>query len=229
MRYTTLGVLALAVALAACAEPGTGPTSQTVGTNEDGRPSSPALLAGGASPVIVAAAPIGPFPGSGSGISGEAILTRSTAGLWVDQDIDGLTPGYAYSVWWVIFDNPQGCVASTCAPSDLARPQAQGSLVNGGGFVAAGTTQSYSSHLARHDVDGAHVPMGDPSGVDNTYRAQVHVALRSHGVAEANPADQAVQTSQFNGFCHLPPDPPGVCQNVSVAVFSAPDAPGQGS
>lgn len=192
-------------------------------------PATPAYLAGGASPVIVTVAPIGPFPGSGSGVSGEATLTRSTQGLWVDQDIDGLTPGYAYSVWWVVFDNPQGCAATTCAPSDLGRRQAQGSLVNGGGFVAGGTSQSYSSHLARHDVEGSQVQTGDPSGVDNTYGAEVHLVLRNHGAAEANAGDRAVQTSTFNGFCNLPPDPPGVCQNVSAAVFASPPAPGQGS
>lgn len=233
MRHTILGVQALLplAALAAVVHlAGCTPTdAMAPWSNEDGRPASPALLAGGASPVIVTVAPIGPFPGSASGFSGEATLTRSTAGLWVDQDIDGLTPGYAYTVWWVIFDNPQGCAASTCAASDLAIREAQGSLVNGGGFVAEGTSQSYSSHLARHDVEDAQVQVGDPSGVDNTYRAQVHLVLPSHGVAEASAADRAVQTSMFNGFCNLPPDPPGVCQNVSAAVFPSPDAPGQGS
>jgi hypothetical protein len=176
-----------------------------------------------AAPVIVTVAPIFEFPpGSGSGVSGEATLTRTSEGLWLDQDLAGLIPGNAYTVWWVIFDNPQGCDAD-CDPSDLSRRQAQPSLVNGGGFVAGGTTQFYSSHLARHDVEGRQVQLGDPSGVDNTYGAQVHVVLRSHGTAVMDPADQAEQTSTFNGFCNP------VCANVSAAVFLTPEAPGQGS
>jgi hypothetical protein len=224
-KLLPLAVLAATVQLAGC----NATDSVAPGLNENRKPAAPAPLASSAAPVIVTVASIGPFPGSGSGISGDATLTRSKDGLSVDQDVQGLTPGYTYSVWWVIFDNPQGCVAATCAPSDLGIREAQGSLVNGGGFVAEGTAQSYSSHLTRHDVEGRQVQMGDPSGIDNTYRAQVHLVLRSHGVAEANAVDRALQTSTFNGFCNLPPDPPGVCQNVSAAVFISPDAPGQGS
>lgn len=223
-RLLPPALLAMALSFTACDV-----TKSVAPRPEDRQPASVVPLAASAAPVIVATAPIGPFPGSGSGISGVATLTRSQNGLFVHQEVAGLTPGHAYSVWWVIFDNPQGCAASTCVPSDLGVRAAQGSLVNGGGFVAEGTTQAYSSHLARHDVEGKQVQMGDPSGVDNTYRSQVHLVLRAHGVAEASAENQAIQTSTFNGFCNLPPDPPGVCQNVSAAVFTAADAPGQGS
>lgn len=172
-------------------------------------------------PVIVTVAAIGEFPGSGSGISGEATLTRTKDGLSVDQDAEGLTVGNAYSVWWGIFDNPRGCDGA-CDPSDLSRRQAQPTLVNGGGFVAAGTSISYQSELARHDVEGRQVQVGDPSGVDNTYGAEVHLVLRSHGLAETDPADLAIQTSTFNEFC-------SPCANVSSVVFAPPHAPGQGS
>jgi hypothetical protein len=181
-------------------------------------------LATGASPVIGATLPVFEYPGSSSGVSGEATLTRAADGVWADQDFEGLTPGYAYTIWIVVFDNPLGCVASTCAPSDLARPQAQGSLVNGGGFVAEGSSMSYASHLARHDVEGQSVQMGDPSGVDNTYGAQIHLVLRNHGTAEADAANRAIQTSTFNGFCNLA----GGCANVAAAVFDPPHAPGRG-
>lgn len=217
-KLLRLGLIMTAVNLVACEDsvPVAPPSNEGIAVEPN------------AAPVIVTTTAIGPFPGSGSAISGEATLTRSKNGVRVDQDIEGLTPSDAYSVWWVIFDNPQGCDGN-CDASDLSRRQAQGSLVNGGGFVADGTTRSYSSHLTRHDVEGKQVQLGDPSGVDNPYRAEIHLVLRAHGPAEMNPANLAVQTSTFNGFCNLPPDPPGVCQNVSAAVFTAPDAPGQGS
>jgi hypothetical protein len=188
-------------------------------------PANRASLATGASPVIEATSAIGEFPGSSSGISGQATLTRSADGLSVDQDFVGLTPGYAYTIWWVIFDNPQGCAAA-CMPSDLGRRQAQATLVNGGGFVADGNTRFYSSDLARHDVEGAQVQAGDPSGVDNPYGAEVHLVLRNHGAAEADAADLALQISTFGQFCNLPIV--GGCQNVTAAVFEPPHAPGQG-
>jgi hypothetical protein len=213
-KLLPLACLAAVVQLVGCG------ATDSVAPTDSAAPS----LATGASPVIAATLPVFEYPGSNSGASGEATLTRSADGLWADQDFAGLTPGYAYTIWIVVFDNPLGCAASTCAPSDLARPQAQGSLVNGGGFVAEGTTQSYSSHLARHDVEGQSVQMGDPSGVDNPYGAQVHLVLRSHGEAEADAADQAIQTSTFNGFCNLA----GGCQNVAAVIFGSPHAPGQG-
>lgn len=175
-----------------------------------------------AAPVIVTVAAIGEVPGSGSGISGEAVFTRTKDGLSVDQDVEGLIAGHAYTVWLAIFDNPLGCDGA-CDATDLGIRQAQATLVNAGGFVAAGATQFYSSELARHHVGGRQVWVGDPSGVDNPYGAEVHVVLRSHGPAVMDPADLAVQTSTFNGFCNP------VCANVSVAVFAPPDAPGQGS
>lgn len=189
-------------------------------------PTAPALLQGGASPVIVTELGIGEFPGSGSGVSGNATLSRSTQGLWADIEVEGLTTGYAYSVWWAIFDNPNGCDGN-CDPPDLTRRQAQGSLVNGGGFVAAGSTVSHQSHLARHDVEGKSVHEGDASGIDNPYGAEVHVAIRSHGEAETDPADLAEQTSVFGSFCNLPDPPvPGGCQNVGLVRFMPPGAPG---
>ncbi|HKY61428.1 MAG TPA: hypothetical protein VJP59_10500 [Gemmatimonadota bacterium] len=206
-----VGLLAAVTHFAACE--GMDPVAPSDGGSEVGA---------AAAPVIVTTVAIGEWPGSNSGISGEAILTRTKDGLSVDQDVEGLISGHAYSVWWAIFDNPQGCV-DACDPSDLGVRQAQGSLINGGGFVAAGTTQFYTSDLARHDVEGRQVWVGDLSGVDNTYGAEVHVVLRGHGPAVMDPADQAVQTSTFNGFCNP------VCANVSVAPFSAPEAPGQGS
>ena len=191
-------------------------------SNDDGGVVRPAQA-----PVIVSVAAIGEFPpGSGSGISGVATLTRTNEGLTVDQDFSGLTTGNAYSIWWVIFDNPQGCDGG-CDASDLGRRPAQGSLVNGGGFEAEGSSASYVSDLARHDVEGKQVWVGDPSGVDNPYRAEVHLVLRNHGDAEEDPSDLAVQTSTFSNFCNLPG--PAGCLNVGAAVFSRPDSPGQGS
>ncbi|MGH7563221.1 MAG: hypothetical protein ACREK5_02205, partial [Gemmatimonadota bacterium] len=71
---------------------------------------------------------------------------------------------------------------------------------------------------------GSQVWVGDASGVDNPYGADVHLVLRDHGVAATDPVDLARQTSTFEGLCNLPG-----CQNVTAAIFSPPDAPGQGS
>jgi hypothetical protein len=179
-----------------------------------------------AAPVVVTELPL-----SGTGLAGTVTLTRSSQGLEADIEVTaGLTTGNAYSVWWAIFDNPQGCDANGCDSFDLRNiRQAQGSLVNGGGFVAGGGPVFHQTDLTRHDVEGKSVEVGDPSGVDNPYGAEVHLVLRSHGEAEADPADLAVQTGTFGVFCNLP-DPPvvGGCLNVAAAMFAPPGPPGQG-
>ncbi len=221
-KLLPLAVLAAAVQLAGCEAT----DSVAPGLSNDGKPAAPASLAGGASPVIVRELAIGAL--AGSGLSGTATLTRSSQGLWADLEVNGLVVGNAYSLWWAIFDNPQGC-DGPCDATDLrGTRQAQGSLVNGGGFVANGNSASHQSHLARHDVEGKSVEAGDPSGIDNTYGAEVHLVIRSHGLAETDPDDLALQTGTFGTFCNLP-DPPvvGGCLNVGAAMFSSPGAPGE--
>jgi hypothetical protein len=215
-KIMPLAMIVGAVILVGCE--GMDPVSSEL--NEEGNPLGPA-----AAPVIETELPL-----SGAGFSGSVTLTRSSQGLAADIEITaGLTSGYAYSVWWAIFDNPQGCDANGCDAFDLRNiRQAQGSLVNGGGFVAGGGPVFHQTELTRHDVEGKSVEAGDPSGVDNTYGAEVHLVVRSHGEAETDPADLMVQTGTFGVFCNLP-DPPvvGGCQNVAASMFTSPAAPGQ--
>lgn len=177
-----------------------------------------------AAPTLVSEAPFTDFFGTGSGVAGTATLTRSIDGLSLAIAAENLVTGHAHSVWWAIFDNPEGCKDDGCGVDDLQRRSAQPTLVNGDGFVAAAGVDNFQTHLDRHDVGGREVVLGDPSGVDNPYRAVVHVIIRSHGVAEADPADLAVQTSTFGGFCNLPGV---VCANVGVAVLPDPPPPGK--
>jgi len=215
-KLLALAALATSVHLAACE--GTEP----VGPLAEDDPSTVAFAAGGASPVIVREVPIADI--AGQGLSGRVTLTRSSQGLWADLEVDGLVPGHAYSLWWAIFNNPEGCDAP-CDSVDLRNiRQAQGSLVNGGGFVGNGSTIAHSAHLARHDPQGYSVEAGDPKGIRNTYGAEVHLVIRSHGVAETDPADLALQTGTFGVFCNLPTIG---CQNVGASVFAPPGAPGK--
>ena len=221
-------LLGLSVALTAACSPDD-PGLPTAITTTGELPQSVDALASAAAPEVVTELPIGAV--SGSAVSGSASLTRSSQGLWIDLEVEGLTEGYAYSVWWAIFDNPQGCDANGCDAFDLRNiRQAQGSLVNGGGFVGTTGAVFHQSHLTRHDPEGKSVEAGDPSGVDNPYKAEVHVVIRSHGPAESDPDDLATQTGTFGVFCNLP-DPPvaGGCENVGASMFMPPQAPGQGS
>lgn len=211
-KHTSLLAAAAILAVAAC-------------ETQDPVAPAPSL---NAAPMVVSTAPIFDAFGTGSDISGEATLTRSKDGLWLAIAAEGLVEGHAYTLWWVIFDNPAGCKDGGCGLDDLDRTSARVTLVNGDGFVAGGGVDEFQTHLDRHDVGGREVLLGDPSGVDNPYKAEVHVVVRSHGEGEANPADLAVQTSTFGGFCNLPvPPTEDGCLDVGAAVFPAAPRPGK--
>ena len=174
-------------------------------------------------PVIQQVAPIIDEFGTGAGVSGQSTLTRTSDGVWLDIAADGLTAGNAYTIWAVVFDNSLGCGNNGCGVEDLGTRQAQVTLVNAGGFVAGASSWAASGHLDRHDVGGKQLLRGDAKGVDNTYRAEIHFIIRSHGVAETDPANLAAQTSQVGAFCNLPVTG---CEDQGVSVFAPPGAPG---
>lgn len=173
----------------------------------------------GNAPLIVTELPL--IDVSASGATGKVTLTRTADGLRADIEVDGLVTGYAYSVWWAIFNNPQGCDAP-CDVFDLRNvTQAQGSLINGSGFVGDGSTIFHQTHLKRLDPEEKSVEAGDPRGVPNTYNSEVHIVIRNHGPAETDPADLALQIGSFGPFCN----PPG-CHNTAAVPFGRLGSPG---
>lgn len=164
--------------------------------------------------------------GPGAITSGTATLTRNAKGLWLTGQSDDLVVGDAYTVWAAIFDNPNGCAGGSgaCGGGDFGVREAQATLSVFGGFVV-GAAKDFAIHLSRHDASRQTLVGLGRSGIDNTYRAEVHAIFRSHGVAETDPGDLADQTSMVGAFCNLPVVG---CEDQGVAMFSPPGPPGQG-
>ena len=213
-RYL-VALATLVLPLMACGE-------TTVGLDEvEGL--TPAFAVGGAA--LTQVTDIVPFD-SEVIFSGTATLTRNADGLWLTGHSDDLVEGDAYTIWAAIFDNPMGCEGGpgTCGFTDLGRRQAQATISNFGGFVV-GVSKNFESHLTRHDGSRETLGGAGRSGIDNPYRAEVHLIFRSHGVAETDPDDLADQTSLVGAFCNLS----GMtCEDQGLAVFLPPGAPGQG-
>jgi hypothetical protein len=212
-RHLALAVVA-AAALSGCAGEDAGTIARISGV---------ALSVTGNSPVVVTTSPVVEFPGSNSGVSGTATLTRTSNAISVSGSAIGLTNGYAYTIWFVIFDNPRGCNDDGCGEDDLFTRQAQVAVVNGGGFVAGAGAVNFSGLLPRHDPGDRQVVLGSASGIGNTYGAEVHVVLKSHGTAETDPANLAVQLSTVDGFCNIPVIG---CEDVGAVVFAPTGSPG---
>jgi hypothetical protein len=145
-------------------------------------------------------------PGSGS------ILVRTKEGIGATLHTFGLVPGNVYTLWVAVFNNPKGCATTPCSPPDFANPAAQGALFFGTGQIAG----------ADGTVDfGAFRAVGDPSGkaegtaeaLEKPFKAEIHLAIRSHGPPSADPAVLHEQLTTFNGGC-----PPNTCMTVQFAL-----------
>lgn len=152
-----------------------------------------------------------------------ASLSRNNDGVFSTISTAGLTPGTVVTFWWAIFNNPKYCAAELCAPPDLNNPDVEGSLQYGGGaIVGAGGRADFSGYLAVGDNTGYFLlpqfpNMPNPApGVINPKSAEIHLVIRTHGVASADPATLNLQLTTFTGGCVGMPSP---CANIQAAQF----------
>ena len=152
-----------------------------------------------------------------------ASLLRSNDGVLGAISTSGLTPGHVITMWWVIYNNPEFCAAPSCAPPDLNNPAVNGALQFGGGTIAdAGGRVNFMGYLAVGDNAGFYLNPAFPNmpspaaGIVDAKKAQIHLAIRSHGMPNSDPAILAQQLSSFPGGCAVPG---GACATVQFAAF----------
>lgn len=149
-------------------------------------------------------------------VAGATILIRDFAARIVTATVtsSALVPHHAYSIWWVVFNNPQNCATPyECAGSDLGDPLVRGSVFWGGGLLADGDGYGNTQiELRRGRTDRELFgPMLD-TGLQDIRNAEIHLVLRTHGPAGlAGGVGQ--QVGSANEAC-----PPGGCQNVFFSV-----------
>lgn len=152
-----------------------------------------------------------------------------------------LDPEAAYSVWWVVFNDPGDClVAYQCgepdifsAPGVLNMPQIRAARISvfyADGFVTgADGIANVTAHLVSGELpEGTFVNFGWVTGQSgntdsglvygNGLHAELHMVVRTHGLAVAGFV--ALQTSTFNGYCDI-----NMCADQQAIVFESADAP----
>lgn len=154
-----------------------------------------------------------PAPGE---VVGEARLVRTDDGASFTFATTGLTPGHAYTIWFVAFNNPENCTGG-CGADDLSNPAVQGSsLWAAGHFVGGSGRSTFSGHRAVGDAaDPGKGEVGP--GLLDAHGAEIHLVLRTHGERIPGLADD--QIDSFNGGCLSGEPNEGQCQNVQFAVF----------
>ena len=164
----------------------------------------------------------------GSDTGGQSTLTRTEDMVHVTVEAR-LRAGNAYTLWWVVFNDPSACSAPGCGEDDIFNED--GSL-NEAGIRAAGIaighatgnlaradrTTEFGGRLMRNDASGAHqivFPAGlgsenvlmTASGLD----VEVHVVVQNHGKARKG-LRLLRQLTRFQKGCN--PN----CKDVQFAV-----------
>ena len=146
-------------------------------------------------------------------VAGGATLYRSKQGVDMRIATSGLNMNSSYTVWWVVFNNPAGCVGG-CGLDDLGNPDARASVLYAAGFVTGlGDAGNVTAHLEAGALPvGTDVELGNGLEPGNGFGAEIHLVLRTHGLT--NPGSVAQQIGSFNGGCNT------VCTNVQAAIFA---------
>jgi len=137
----------------------------------------------------------------------KSTLHRNKNGITVNFKTDGLLPGNAYTLWFVVFGDSPGKPSST---------HAAGHIVGGSG------KGNFSGHISVGDL------FDNPNLMtvfNNPLTAEVHIALRTHGPAQ--PGMIPDQISTIDGGCtggypsgpvlYPDSDSVGYCANIQVA------------
>lgn len=158
---------------------------------------------------------------------GDARLQRRRDGIMFDVHTTGLESGAAYTVWWIVFNNPDEC-GDACGGDDLGTPAVEGSVLHATGRVADPLGNGrFTAFLPKGLVRLNRTETGRERhrlgpGLQNVTGAEIHLVIRFHGPA-AGGAALVEQLATFNGGCDNPEDGGDVdgddCVDVQVVVF----------
>jgi hypothetical protein len=151
------------------------------------------------------------FPAPGGEVAGGSTLTRSEDKIFMTLSTSGLDKKSAYSVWWVLFNDPELCSAPGCGEDDifisegvLNMPQIEAVNISvlwaAGAVTGTDSTASFSGSLAEGDPPaGLDVVFGN--GLADAEGTEVHLVVRSHG--HAIPGFTGGQIGSFVGQCDV--------------------------
>ncbi len=141
------------------------------------------LMAGGPPPSTTDTVPLQLIPsGATTGCGGESHLTRTDDSLFIVVESCDLVPGDAYTLWWVVFNDPTECASHPCTGFDFGNSLVGGSVGNASGNIAKSDGTMEFGGALRQDAgeDGHEILFGDMLTAD-PHDAEVHIVVQSHG------------------------------------------------
>lgn len=141
----------------------------------------------------------------------EATVSQSEDGIEYSVMTSGLTPGNAYTLWVMAFNNPATCSDPNappgfrCGGADMENADAGFALMWGGaGAFAEGESATFEGRRAKGDMSGVEL---DTPGLTNPAEAEIHFRVRDHGPRQPGLEDEQITTLQ--GGCTEESMPPG--------------------
>ena len=132
-----------------------------------------------------------------------SVMIRNGEGVVYSIDTSGLPPGSPVTNWWIVFNHPEFCSAPGCGGKDFPQnggdPRVMASVYWATGIIA---DQHGQVHFAAHQTRGGPSPGEVLFGPGYTSRhAEIHIVIRSHGMASSDPAVLNAQLTTFAGGC----------------------------
>jgi hypothetical protein len=119
---------------------------------------------------------------------GSSQLVRTPNGVNFNLRSTALTPGHAYTLWIVIFNEPGQCgepsERSLCGPSDVVNDAAKPDMMYAAGGVAGNAgTGNFAGRRSVDDRSGSlNAPVGMPAyGLLDPRGAEFHLVVHDHG------------------------------------------------
>ena len=114
-------------------------------------------------------------------IVGASTLERRGRSVHMTVHTTSLTPGSAFTAWWVIFNRPERCSGGECGLDDVfgdPKP-ARTSVMYASGFIAGQDGIGNTSATLHRGHSSGEVLFGP--GLVNVRGAEIHVIVRDHG------------------------------------------------
>ncbi len=119
-----------------------------------------------------------------------SVMLRNRHGVTFSFRTTGLEPDTAYTLWVLVFNNPEFCIGSDtvkCAPpagDSAPDTPIEASLVWGAGGISDGWGQLRLEGKLLEGEGGWSGFKAFGPGLNNSFKAEIHLALRRHGSAE---------------------------------------------
>ena len=148
--------------------------------------------------------------------NGRATLHRQIALGKLTCRIETDLPNAAYTVWWIVVNNPEFCAGAPCTETEIIANMggidssvfwATGKVVRNGRGKFKGTTFTPSSGGPEGEV------LFGP-GLVNIEKAEVQIIVRTHGPPNSDDTILAAQLTTFAGGCMI-----NTCEDIRAAIF----------